>query len=333
MKKFKNGILLSLVLFSIFMFSVGIIEAQEEITLKFSWPGVKEGAIGTHAVNFKTLVEDWSDKRIKVNIFPNNQLGSELESFQGVGIGNIEMSSGSLLNLSSVAPSLEVLTLPYIFENEEQALKVLDRTLKEKINDIVIKEAGVRVLGWRIGGWRILTNSKRSITTIEDLKGLKMRVARTSLMIDTWKAYGVNPTSTSWAELFTSLQQGVVDAMEQPAWVISRYGFDEVQDYVTNIHTQLWIGATVINEQVYQNLPQDLQEVITRAAEISINMERQVFAYQNEKSLNDMIKNGMEYYELEDEEEWIKRAKTVWPKYTKTKEQKDFLELIEKEKY
>lgn len=290
-------------------------EAEETIVIKYGHSGTLEGLHGVASTKFKELAEEYSDGRIEVQLFPSNQLGSEQEAFQGARIGTLEMTDGAVNNLTPFAPAVGFLSFPYMFETREQAYTILDGEIGEELQEIVIEQAGVRVLGFLEGGFRVLTNSERPVTTIDDLPGLRIRVPNNSIMVDTWKAFGINPTALPWPEVFTALQQGTVDGQENPYWVIWEENFNEVQDYITEVHYLMWLGPMVIGEEFFQSLPSDLQDVVVRAAEDAVAYERQTMTDRNQRFKEELQERGMEILQLEDEDVWIERAKTIWPKY------------------
>ena len=304
-------------------------DVEETIVIKYGHSGTLEGLHGVASTKFQELAEEYSDGRIDVRLFPNNQLGSEQEAFQGARIGTLEMTDGAVNNLTPFAPAVGFLSFPYMFETRDQAYTILDGEIGEELQRIVIEQAGVRILGFLEGGFRVLTNSVRPVTAIDQLQGLRIRVPNNSIMVDTWKAFGINPTALPWPEVFTALQQGTVDGQENPYWVAWEENFNEVQDYITEIHYLMWLGPMVIGEDFFQSLPSDLQDVVVRAARDAVAYERQTMTDRNQRFREELQNRGMEIYKLEDEEVWIERAKTVWPKYYEDIGGKELIDMIE----
>lgn len=290
---------------------------QEKIVIKYGHSGTLEGLHGIASTKFKELAEQYSDGRIEVQLYPGNQLGSEQEAFQGARVGNPQMTDGAVNNLTPFAPAVGFCSFPYMFETKEQAYAILDMEgeIGKELQQTVIDQAGVRILGFLEGGFRMLTNSKRAVDEMSDLKGLKIRVPNNSIMIDTWKQFGINPTAMAWTEVFTALQQKTIDGQENPPWVIWEESFYEVQKYITELHYLMWLGPMVIGEDFYQSLPADMQEVVTRAAREAVEYERQVIGDRNAKFLEQLKEKGMVVVEPKNEQQWIDAAKSIWPKY------------------
>lgn len=327
----KTRVMLCMVgvfLLSVFLFVNPAISA-DKVIIKYGHSGTLEGLHGIASTKFKELAEKYSEGQIEVQIYPNNQLGSEQEAFQGARLGNLEMTDGAVNNLTPFAPAVGFLSFPYMFESREQAYTILDGDIGQELQQTVINQAGVRVLGFLEGGYRVLTNSKKAVTKIDDLKGLKIRVPNNSIMIDTWKAFGINPTAMAWTEVFTALQQRTVDGQENPYWVIWEENFNEVQEYITEIRYLMWLGPMVIGEEFFQSLSPEMQEIVTKAAKEAVAYERSVMAERNSKFKEELIERGMTFLQVEDEPVWIERAKSIWPKYYEDIGGKELVEKIE----
>ena len=338
--------LICLVTVALFLFSIGMVFAggqqeatesgqgeavEKTIVIKYGHSGTFEGLHGIASTKFKELAEKYSNGRIEVQLYPGNQLGSEQEAFQGARVGNPQMTDGAVNNLTPFAPAVGFCSFPYMFETKEQAYKILDMEgdIGQELQKTVIDQAGVRILGFLEGGYRMLTNSKRSVDEMSDLKGLKIRVPNNTIMIDTWKQFGINPTAMAWTEVFTALQQKTIDGQENPPWVIWEEGFYDVQKYITELHYLMWLGPMVIGEDFFQSLPSDMQEVVTKAAREAVQYERDVIGKRNDKFLQDLQGKGMEVVEPANEQDWIDVAKTIWPKYYGDIGGKELVEKIE----
>ncbi|MBB4303219.1 tripartite ATP-independent transporter DctP family solute receptor [Rhodobium orientis] len=268
------------------------------------------------AVKFEELAEKYSDGRIDVQIFPNNQLGSEQEVAQALRTGSIEAEILYTGNLVPLAPSVGVMMLPYAFTSNEEAHAAMD-ALKDPLNARLPKEAGVRILGYFEKGFRVLTNSKREVKTLDDLQGLKIRVSKNNIAIETFKSWGLDPIPMAWAEVFPALQQGVIDGQENPYTTSISSKFYEVQKYITEIHYLIWSGPIIISERFYQGLPADLQEALDRAGEEAAVYEREVSATETEKATKELVKLGMVLSGAPtDEEKWQSAAKALWPSFS-----------------
>lgn len=275
--------------------------------------GSDQWALGTR---FRDLMSTYSNGEIEIQLFPNGALGSEQEMVQNARLGTLDMAIVAINNITPFAPSVGVLTLPYLIQDHYDAVKVTTGALGKSWSDAAIKEAGVRMLGWCYSNFRVLTNSKRPVKKLEDLQGLVVRVPKNAIMIDTYKAWGINPTPMAWDETFTALQQKVVDGQDNPHIVNYTMKFYEVQKYISNVHYNYALQPLVMGEMTYQKMSPEMRALVDRCG-----MEAQQYALlfqlmETENAKQAMIKEGMELHDLEDEDKWIELAQTkVWPKH------------------
>jgi len=287
-----------------------------EFTIKYAVSSPDTSFHAEFARKFKEETEKRSDGRIQVNIYGGGQLGSEQDNVQGCSTNMIQMSTVAVNNLTPFAPAVGVLTLPYIMPDIESAYKLLSDPYMDSLNDEIIAKSNVRVLSWLIGGYRVLTNSKQPVKVPADMDGLKVRVPKNEIMLQTYKAWGVNPVPMAWTEVFNALQQKVIDAQDNPHIVNTASKFYEVQKYITDIHYVLWTGPCMMSEQFYQKLPADLQAVVKEAAMIAAKHEWEWVAEMEAKALQECIDNGMIFMKPEKEDtEWIPKARSVWPNF------------------
>ncbi|GAB6159265.1 TRAP transporter substrate-binding protein [Desulfotomaculum varum] len=290
----------------------------EKIIIKYTH-GVGTDPSDPHqwvALKFKELAEKYTDNRVEVQIFPGGQLGSEQRGFQDVQNGVVQATSLAGNNAAVFAPSVGVYDLPYMFMNREEAYKVIDG-LWDDLNQKMIEQSGTRALIWFEQGFRVLTNSKKPVTTLDDLKGLKIRVPQNPMMIGAFKAWGCEPVPVAWDETFNALQQGLVDGQENPHTVNNSMKFYEAkQKYITDIHYKMWIGPVVVQEKWLQSLPADIREALIKAGRDTALAEREFIAELEAKALENLKQHGMEYLgPPKDEAEWQKRAMAIWPQF------------------
>lgn len=288
----------------------------QEYTMRLSHGDNEANPTHKGALKFEELVEKYSDGRIDVQIFPSNQLGSEQEVAQALRTGSIESEILYTGNLVPLAPSVGVMMLPYAFTSNQEAHAAMD-ALKAPLNDRLPKEAGVRILGYFEKGFRVLTNGEREVKTLDDLQGLKIRVSKNNIAIETFKSWGLDPIPMAWAEVFPALQQGVIDGQENPYTTAISSKFYEVQDYITEIHYLIWSGPIIVSERFYQGLPEDLQEVLNRAGEEAAQYEREVSAKETEAAKEKLVELGMTLSGApEDEAKWQEAAQALWPSFS-----------------
>ncbi|ACN13439.1 DctP1 [Desulforapulum autotrophicum HRM2] len=230
--------------------------------------------------------------------------------------GSIDGAVVAINNVTPFSKTVGVLTLPYLVQSFDDAVKITTGDLGEHWREILSTEAGVRVLGWAYSNFRVLTNSKRPVSTLADLKGLKIRVPKNPIMIETWKALGAEPIPMAWPETFTAMQQKVVDGQDNPHTVNYTMKFYEVQDYTSECHYLFSLQPLIFGEKFFNSLSAKDQAMFTRAG-IEAQQYNLLFSVsESEKAKQKMIEKGVEYMEIQDEDQWAKIAMDqVWPKF------------------
>ncbi len=271
---------------------------------------------GALAQRFAELVEQYSDGEMTVDLYPGGQLGPETGMIQDTRVGSLDMAFIGVGNLTPYAPRLGALTMPYSLQSHADAVKATTGPLADRWNEIAREEAGVEIVSWLYSNFRFLTNSDRPVKNLEDLQGLQVRVPQNEVMLATYEAWGANPISMSWPEVFTALQQGVVDGQDNPYIVNYTMKFHEVQDYLTEVHHQYSLQPLVMGVRTYDALSDEERAIISRAG-----IDAQLYALQFQltgavEAREAMEAEGVEVMALEDEEEWIRIAQEeVWPKF------------------
>lgn len=292
-------------------------EAAKSTTIKLAHGANEADVTGQTALKFQDLVKQYSEGRIKVQIFPNNQLGGEQEAVQDLRTGALEAAIVYTGNLKPMAPSVGVLMLPYMFDDNKSAWGAMD-ALYDELNQRVIKEAGVRFVGYFEKGFRVLSNSKKPVETIEDLKGLKIRVSKVDIAIETFSAWGLEPIPMAWSEVFTAMQQRVIDGQENPYAVINDMKFYEVQKYITEIHYLLWTGPILLSEKVFQSMSPEDQNVLVKAGKEAANYGRNLSYTMEQEAKKKLMEKGMVLVgPPKDEKKWKDAAMSIWPKFYK----------------
>lgn len=248
---------------------------------------------------FARLVEEKTDGQITIEIYPNNQLGGEVDTINSIRAGNADMviTGESMENWS---PKAALLAAPYALRDSEHLQTVVEGDIGQEIEEDIIENVGVTPLFYMERAPRNLT-SNEPVETPEDLSGFSMRIPNVPLFMDAWSAAGASPQVMDFNEVFTGLQQGVIDGQENPVDLIHSGGLYEVQNYVNETeHVYSWIYVVVGNDQ-WDEIGEDLQQSVLEAAE-----EAQVHAGDllNEEIDNYrqmLIDEGMEFVEVDKE--------------------------------
>lgn len=254
------------------------------------------GGCDNAAQVFKRLVELKSRNRITVKIYPNCQLGAESEQFQSVSENIIQMTLASGGILGSFVPEYMAFTIPYLFDSFEILQDTLESPVGKEFNDLMIKKVNVRVLAWGYFGQRHFTNNVRPIKSPSDLKGLKIRVTETPDMIKMIESMGAQPVPINYSELYTSLQQGVVDGQENPYSVIEAAKLYEVQKYLTADGHRIGTIPFSISEKFFQSLTQADKRIIIDSARHAASVYKGTVNLGNTLWADLLSKKGMEIY-------------------------------------
>lgn len=281
---------------------------------------VGDGACGTQealGLAFVKALEEKTGGAHTAKLFLNGQLGDEQDTVNNAAMGTLDFSILAINNITPFSPSVGTLTLPYVILSLEDAEKITQGPIGQQLIDKTVEDAGVRIVGWAYSGFRVLTNSKKPVTTVADLQGLVVRVPKNEIMIETYKAWGINPTPMAWSETFAALQQKVVDGQDNPYMTIYAMKFDEVQKYVTNIRYIFSIEPLIVSEQLFQSLSPEEQQQVLDAGKEATSASAAFLRAEEAKIKDELTKRGMEISDPADgEKEFIDRATSqVWPKF------------------
>ena len=267
--------------------------------------GAAENSIGDlYCKKFKELVEAKTGGVVTVDVYSGNQLGGYPEMMQSLRDGDI---GGMIFQPSpavSFVPELAVLDIPYAFlgMNQEQIDKCLNASEFSKILYDSFSQKGYKVMSFAEAATFREVTANREIKNAEGFKGLNIRTLENNNHIAFWRALGANPTPVAFSELYLSLQQGLVDAQENPYDTALNAGFPEVQKYLVETHHILYPNLFVVNKELYESMPAEVQsqfnEAAAEAKEFAVNLMKE----SSETDKQKMIAAGMTEIILSDEE-------------------------------
>ena len=248
------------------------------------------------ATVFKHIVESQAGDQVEIKLFPGGQLGWERELIEGLRMGTVDMAITSDGPVGGFFEPILVLSIPYLFRSNALAWKVLDGPFGQELTESLRQATGIRVLGISELGYRNFTNNKRPVHGPADMKGLKIRTMENPIHMAIVRSLGADPTPISFGELYSALQQGIVDGQENSVGVIAMTKVYEVQKYMTmegHIYgpTFLWI-----NDKRYQQLDPELQQLFREAATVAAFTQRCGSKLLEATQLQNMIKAGMQVY-------------------------------------
>lgn len=260
----------------------------------------------THLVLAKEI-ERRSHGRIKVEMHPNGQLGGIEATVNMVQQNIIQASDPSTGAFATTYPPVQVFSIPYLFPDREVAWKVLDGPFGRELMDDMAAKTGIRPLMWsENGGFRNYSNSKRTIHSPADMVGLKIRTMNNPVDMEIVKALGASPTPIPWAELYTSLQTGVVDGQENSITTFMVPKLEEVQKFMTLDGHVYSVNCAIISEKFYQSLPDDLKAAVLQSAEVALAVNRGLVVANEVSALDYLQQQGVEIYTptLEEKQEF-----------------------------
>ncbi len=267
--------------------------------IKFGSTGNDQHQYTVYGKYFKKKVEELTGGKVVVEIYPNNALGNEREMAESVLLGTIEMccvtSDGTL---PSWVPETQILSIPYLFASKKEAYYVLDHTLQDYLEP-KFEAKGAKHLAFAELGFRHFTNNKRPVKTASDMQGLKIRVQEAPVWFALLHDLNATATPIPFAELYTALQQGMVDGQENPIASIASSKFYEVQKYMSLDGHTYAAGSALINKRFYDSLPAQYQKAIDEAAVYARDAQRADINGKETKMMAEMKAAGLQVDEVD----------------------------------
>lgn len=247
------------------------------------------------ALKFAELVEQKTKGAVKVQVFPSSQLGNDRDMAEGMRLGSVDFSLNAGV-LSNFEPRLGLLEIPYIFRDVEHMRKVLNGPVGEELA-AALQKTGIRVLGWWERGPRQLT-ANRPVKSVADLKGMKIRVPEIPVSVDAWRTFGANPTPMAFGEVYTGLQQKVIDGQENPLAIISSAKLFEVQKYVMRTNHVYGYVTLAMSEKTFQKLAPDHRAAIQQAAKEATAFENKLVWDNEEQLAKELQAKGVQFIDV-----------------------------------
>lgn len=263
---------------------------------------------------FARLVEEGTEGRVVVEVYPGGQLGDEKTVIEQVQFGAIDLTRTSISPLTEFQKKLSVLMLPYLYENKEHMFKVLDGPIGDEfLNNL----AEVNMLGlcWYDSGARSFYNSKKEIKTPEDLKGLKIRVQKSEIMLDLVKALGGSPTPMAFSEVYSALQTGVIDGAENnwPSYLSTSH-YEVAKYYTVDEHTRV-PEMILMSKMTFDKIPAEDQKIVREAAKKAALFEREAWAKNIKDAEAKIVENGNIITRLDSKDAFQKSVMPLYDKY------------------
>lgn len=265
----------------------------ESVTWKLGHLSDEDHVWHRSAEKFAEEVESNTDGQVNIEIYPNEELGGETELLNSIQDGTADMTiSGE--TMENWAPEAALMAAPYAIRDEEHMRTVVEGEIGQEIESAISEEVGVTPLYYHMRAPRNLT-SNEPINTPEDLSGFSMRIPNVPLFQSAWQEAGAEPQVMDFSEVFTGLQQGVIDGQENPVDLIHSAGFYEVQDYVNRTeHVNSWIYVVVGNEQLNE-LDEETQNQVMEAAETAQQYGQELYEEETAEYESMLKEEGMTF--------------------------------------
>ena len=265
---------------------------------------------------FANDVKKETEGRVTIQLYPSGQLGNEKDMVEGLTFGTVD---GGLIgggSFQSIDPKFGIEALPYAWPTHEAAYKAFDGKLGKYLFDLLGKK-GIVGLAWWENGFRHITNNKKPVVKPEDLKGLKLRVTPDKMRLDTFKLLGAAPMAINFGELYSALQQGVVDGQENPYAIIYSNAFNEVQKYLSK-SGHIWGSAVLcVNSDVWNKLSAKDKETVRKLAQKWCAAQRKETIKEENEFLDKLKAKGMKVNDV-DKAAFQKAVQPVWKSYEST---------------
>lgn len=290
--------------------------SHAQTTIKLGWTTadseVDPYAIAAHY--FAEELEIAAPGEFNVLFFPNHQLGDDTAMLQAMQFGTMGGGVITGTQVGTLVPAFQLNDLPFLYANNQQAHKVLDGEVGQKLLSL-LDSKGIVGLGFPEAGFRHTINNKRPIRTPADFKGVKLRVQPSDLFIASFRAIGANPVPMAWSDVFTAVQQGTVDGLEIPLPVIFANKYPEVTKYLSLTSHTYNALALLMSKQTFEKLSSEGQSTVRQAAKKAIERQRETVASNNDEILDKIRAAGMTVNKVDNVDAFRSKVSGVYDEY------------------
>ncbi|MBU8905126.1 TRAP transporter substrate-binding protein [Desertibacillus haloalkaliphilus] len=260
-------------------------------------------------------VEERTDGRVIIETFPNSQIGAERELTEGLTFGTVDLVVSSTAPVTNFVPELGVLDLPFLFNDRDSAVAVLEGEIGDRLFSSLEAE-GIVPLSWAENGFRHITNSLHPIEEPADLDGLSIRTQENDIHLAAFEELGARPSPMAWTEALTALQQGVVDGQENPAIVADQFNlYDSNQEYMTLTNHVYSVAIYMMSQETYDQLPEDLRDIVVEEGQNIGAYQRDLIIEMEQESLDTLREQGMQILEDVDVEPFREGISSVYDSF------------------
>ncbi|NLH02523.1 MAG: TRAP transporter substrate-binding protein [Clostridiales bacterium] len=273
-------------------------KTDEPIVLRLAENQPENNPVTIAMYKFAELVEEKTDGKVKIDVYPNAQLGQETETIEQVQLGVLDLARVNSVPIAQIVDEMKVFTLPYMYKDLSHKYKVWDGEIGQEILE-KLKEQDIIGLGYLEAGSRNFYTTKKPIKSVADLKGQKIRVQESEVMIKMVKLLGAVATPMNYGEVYTSLQTGVIDGAENDFVSYYTSGHYEVAKHYTLDEHLAPPALIIMSRKVWDELPAEYQKAIKEAADEAKEFERKAMVENNEECRKKVEEAGCTIYEVD----------------------------------
>lgn len=304
-------------------------KAADPITMNLGWATPLDSDYGILATKFEELAEQYTNGTVDVKLRCCAQIATEDDAFKALQLGTVDAYFISQNNISPHWPLMDVFVLPYIFQDSDHILKVVNGPVGEEIRTRLQQDTGVYLLTFGGPSTRDMFNSKHPIDTMKDLDGLKMRVPNNQVMLATFEAFGAEPVPLAWSETPTALQTGTIDGGDNGTNVIQEMKFYEFAKYLTILDHFLGFSPVLASSRFMDKLDDDQRTAIRRAAQEAGDYHTEITVKKIEDVRTWLVEQGGMEVTRPDRAPFIAAARQVQQQFA-AQQGPDFQALVEK---
>ncbi len=298
---------------------VPVAQADPRLTITYAHCCPAEHTYGVYAHQFADRVAENSNGEIKIEVLDGGVMGTEQAIAQKVQLGTVQMGGITSNNVAQLAPSLNVLVLPYLNSSPDDLTGegglLRAGPFRDELNKRMLAESGsLRMVGGFTNAFRSIFAKDLCIDSIDDLQGLKIRAPKNPVMTAMWESWGVSTYPIAWGETFGAIATGVVDSFDSPTDVVLDMGFHEHIKFITEATYLPQAAIVIINEAFFQNLsPEDQAVILKSAGEVDVSHAEHVARNGARVRAALTEEHGVTFCELTDAEVWAEKARGSWP--------------------
>ena len=274
---------------------------------------VEDSIRGEAAKEFKRILEEKSDGNITIELFPNEELGTDNEMVESVQVGALDFQLSSSGVLAEIMPEFSATDLPFVFEDADEAHAALDDSYGELLKEKTSEE-GMKMLNTFSIGFSQITTNKNPINSPDDMQGMSIRSPNEPVPLDTFETLGSQVSTIPFTEVYLGLQQGTVDGQFNPLTAIKDSNFHEVQDYLAMTDIIFYHAPFIMNQNLWDGLDEETQALVQKAADEATEVARE-FEAETEAQVLDEIEGDFEKVTYPDKEEFQEVVQPVYEKF------------------